>query len=140
MYRVSPFTYIIDGIVSTALHGRQIVCANNEMSIFNPPPNMTCGQYLQPYLQLAPGRLSNPDATSQCHYCQLSVADQYLEPRGIEWTLRWRNFGLVWAYVAFDLFMIPVLYYLFRMKKWNWNWDWKKVGGLLGKSHKIDKA
>ncbi|KIW13112.1 hypothetical protein PV08_08299 [Exophiala spinifera] len=131
MYRVSPFTYIIDGIVGTAMHGRRVVCAKNEMSIFNPPPNMTCGEYLQPYLQLAPGTLSNPSATSDCAYCQLTVADQYLSPRGISWSLRWRNFGLIWAYIAFDLFMIPVLYYTFRMKKWG-----GKVGAVGGKPHK----
>ncbi|KIW86022.1 hypothetical protein Z517_01416 [Fonsecaea pedrosoi CBS 271.37] len=119
MYRVSPFTYIIDGIVATALHSRKVVCSENEMSIFSPPPNMTCGQYLAPYLQLAPGTLYNPAATSNCEYCALSVADQYLGPRGISWGQRWRNFGLVWAYVAFDLFMIPLLYYTFRMKKWH---------------------
>ncbi|KIX01900.1 uncharacterized protein Z518_07839 [Rhinocladiella mackenziei CBS 650.93] len=118
MYRVSPFTYIIDGIVGTALHNRKVVCAENELSIFNPPPNMTCGQYLAPYLQSAPGTLYNPTATSKCEYCALSLADQYLSPRGISWSLRWRNFGLVWAYIAFDLFMIPVLYYTFRMRKW----------------------
>ncbi|OAP63066.1 hypothetical protein AYL99_02293 [Fonsecaea erecta] len=118
MYRVSPFTYIIDGIVATALHSRKVVCAENELSVFSPPPNMTCGQYLAPYLHVAPGTLYNPAATSNCEYCALSVADQYLSPRGISWGQRWRNFGLVWAYVAFDLFMIPLLYYNFRMKKW----------------------
>lgn len=118
MYRVSPFTYIIDGTVSTALHDRRVVCAQNELSIFNAPPNMTCGEYLAPYLQAAPGQLYNPTATNNCEYCQLSLADQYLSPRGISWSLRWRNFGLVWAYVVFDLCMIPILYYTFRMRKW----------------------
>ena len=119
MYRASPFTYIIDGILGTALHNSKVVCAENELSVFSPPPNMTCRQYLAPYLQFAPGRLYNPTATTKCEYCALTVADQYLSPRGISWSLRWRSFGLIWAYIGFDLLMIPVLYYIFRMKKWS---------------------
>jgi len=128
MYRVSPFTYIIDGIVATALHDRRVVCAANELSVFDPPANLTCGQYLQSYLQAAPGSLHNPAATTHCEYCALTVADQYLEPRGIVWSLRWRNFGLVWAYVVFNLFMIPTLYYVFRVRRWGAK-PTRKLGG-----------
>lgn len=39
MYRVSPFTYWISGIVATELHGSPISCSATEMSVFNPPPN-----------------------------------------------------------------------------------------------------
>lgn len=118
MYRVSPFTYWVSGIVSTELHGRRIVCSEHEASVFNPPPGQTCGQYLQPFLLKAPGQLSNPDATQNCSYCTFSNADQYLAGSEIYWKDRWRNYGLVWVYVLFDLAMAVLLYYLFRVRAW----------------------
>ncbi|KAJ9137096.1 Abc transporter [Pleurostoma richardsiae] len=119
MYRVSPFTYWISGVISTQVHDRVITCSSRETSIFDPPPGYTCGQYMDPYLQLAPGRLQNPDATSDCRYCQLSVADQYLASSQIYWSDRWRNFGLLWAYVVFNIFVAILTYYIFRVKRWS---------------------
>lgn len=119
MYRVSPFTYWIGGIVGTELHAREITCSAKETNTFDPPSGMTCGQYLQPLLAQAPGKLQNPDATSQCRYCGVSDADQLLASSNIFWSERFRNFGIMWAYIVFNIFMAVVLYYLFRVKKWN---------------------
>ncbi|OAA51503.1 ATP-binding cassette transporter ABC1 [Metarhizium rileyi] len=118
MYRVSPFTYWIGGIVGTELHGRQITCSSTETNVFNPPQGMTCGQYLQPLLEQAPGTLQNPEATSQCRYCGVTNADQLLAGSGIFWSQRFRNFGIMWGYIAFNIFMAVLLYYLFRVKRW----------------------
>ncbi|KAH7186610.1 ABC-2 type transporter-domain-containing protein [Fusarium oxysporum] len=117
MYRVSPFTYWIGGIVSTALHGRQITCSEKETSEFNPPSGSTCGEYLEPFLQEAPGTLQNPNAREQCRYCSVSTADQYLAASQIYWSERWRNYGIFWAYIGFNIMMAIVLYYFFRVKK-----------------------
>ena len=53
MYRVSPLTYWVAGIAAAMLHGRQVVCAEVELSIFNPPAGQTCGQYMEAYLTQA---------------------------------------------------------------------------------------
>lgn len=45
MYRVSPFTYYVSGISSTALHGRPDPCNDVELKVFDPPPGQTCGEY-----------------------------------------------------------------------------------------------
>ncbi|KAK2043610.1 ABC-2 type transporter [Colletotrichum somersetense] len=119
MYRVSPFTYWIAGIVSTQLHGRPITCSTAETSTFNPPLNQTCGEYLSAYLQTAPGQLQNPDATEQCRYCSLSNADQYMAGSDIFYDERWRNYGIVWAFIFFNIFIAVISYYLFRVKRWN---------------------
>ncbi|KAK4544573.1 hypothetical protein LTR36_004145 [Oleoguttula mirabilis] len=116
MYRVSPLTYWVGGIASTMLHGRQVECSATEASTFNPPAGQTCQQYLAPYLTTAPGTLQNPDATSQCRYCSLSNADQFLAGSGIAWSDRWRNFGLMWVYIFFNIFGAVMLYYLFRVR------------------------
>lgn len=116
-YRVSPFTYWVGAMASAMLHGRQVVCSNDETSVFQPPSGQTCGAYLQPYLNGgAPGYLQNPQATSDCRYCQIRVADTFLAGVGIEWTDRWRDFGLVWVYVFFNIGVTVFVYWFFRVR------------------------
>ncbi|KAJ5553854.1 hypothetical protein N7513_003813 [Penicillium frequentans] len=119
MYRVSPLTYLISGITANGLHGRAIKCATAELSVFNPPSGMTCGDYLDPYVSAAGGQLYNPSATSDCQYCQLSVSDQYLAASSIYYSQRWRNFGIGWAYIGFNIFGTVLMYYMFRVKHYN---------------------
>lgn len=126
MYRVSPFTYWVSGIVSTQLHDRPVTCSAEETSSFNPPSGQTCGEYLQAFLSQAPGTLQNPEATENCQYCSLQVADQYLAGSRIYWSERWRNFGIMWAYILFNIFIAVLTYYLFRVKKWDLS-SWKKT-------------
>lgn len=117
MYRVSPLTYWVGGIAAAMLSGRQVICADAEVSVFDPPAGQTCEAYMAPYLAQAPGTLQNPSATADCRYCALSVADQYLGSSNIFWADRWRNFGLIWAYVAFNIALATFLYYFFRVRK-----------------------
>jgi ATP-binding cassette subfamily G (WHITE) protein 2 (PDR) len=117
MYRLSPFTYWIGGIVATGLSGRQVVCSSTETSVFDPPSGQTCGDYLGPYLQTAPGTLQNPNDTTQCQYCSIQTSDQFLAGSNIFWGERWRNFGIVWAFIIFNIAMAILTYYLFRVAK-----------------------
>ncbi|EFY84348.1 ABC multidrug transporter, putative [Metarhizium acridum CQMa 102] len=118
MWRVSPFTYYVSGLAGAALHARSVVCSEGEMSVLDPPPGQSCGAYLAVFLEKAPGTLYNPDATSGCEYCALSSADQYLAARRIYWDERWRNYGIFWCYLVFNVFGTATLYYLFRVRTW----------------------
>lgn len=118
MYRVSPFTYWVGGIVSTQVHERAINCSDREFNIFSPPSGQTCGEYLAPYLQVAPGALQNPDATADCRYCSLTNADQYVGQSQIFWSEKWRNYGIFWAFIVFNAFIAVLTYWAFRVKKW----------------------
>lgn len=60
MYRVSPFTYWIGGIVSTLVHERSILCSPSEMMVFDPPSGSTCAEYLAPPTRQMAGRLMKP--------------------------------------------------------------------------------
>ena len=122
MYRVSPLTYLVDGIAGTGMHARPVVCASNEFSRFAPPTGQTCGQYLSGYLQSVPGsagQLVDPDSTSQCEYCPLTVSDQFLAGATISYDLRWRNYGIGFSYITFNIFAAIALYYVFRVRHWS---------------------
>ncbi len=118
MYRLSPLTYLIGGLSATGLGGRHVVCSATELNVFQPPSGQTCGEYLKTYLLKAPGQLTNPEALGNCSYCPLSNADQFLATSGIAWNDRWRNFGIVWAYIVFNIAAAMILYYVFRISKW----------------------
>lgn len=102
--RVSPMTYLVAGWAGTGLAGRLVNCAENELAIFNPPSGSNCQAYLAPYFEGgAPGQLLNPDATSSCQYCPLTSADQFLAGSNIYPEQRWRNFGIGFAYIGFNV-------------------------------------
>ncbi|KAI2824156.1 hypothetical protein CBS115989_975 [Aspergillus niger] len=118
MYRVSPFTYYTAGVGSSILHGRPVECSATELSVFDPPSNYTCGQYMQKYVEAAGGQVYNPNATSACEYCSMTVADEYLALRWVYWKDRWRDYGIFWCYFVFNIAGAVMLYYFFRVKKW----------------------
>ena len=140
MYRVSPLTYLVDGIAATGMHAKAIVCAPNELSIFNPPAGQICGDYMSAYLTQAPGRLVNPTSTSRCEYCPLSNSDQFLASVAIDWNLRWRNFGIVWAYVVFNIVCAVLFYYMFRVKKWSGGNNSRTFSRVLDGLKKLGRA
>ena len=118
MYRVSPFTYYISGITSTALNGRDVRCSQSELDVFNPPGNQTCGEYMEQYLRESIGDVYNKNATKGCEFCSMTTASQYLAGREIYYSQRWRNYGIFWCYFVFNIFGAITLYYVFRVKKW----------------------
>ncbi|KAJ5115109.1 hypothetical protein NUU61_000868 [Penicillium alfredii] len=119
MYRVSPFTYWTGGMAATQVHNRPVECAASELSVFNPPSGQTCYQYMEKYIDMAGGQLHNTNSTSDCSYCSLNIADQYLATSEIYYSQRWRNFGVLWAFIGFNVFMATMMYYSFRVRKWN---------------------
>merc|ERR1711939_483740 len=77
MYRVSPFTYLVSGILSTSLTNVPVECSEVELLRFEPLPEQTCDTYMSEYIQTAGGYVANPEATSSCEYCPLSNTDAF---------------------------------------------------------------
>ena len=81
-----------------------IRCAAVEFVEVNPPHGLTCGQYLQPFVNVVGGYLADPMATDACAYCPYSTTDQYLEQNfSISYDRRWRDFGIFFAFVFFNV-------------------------------------
>lgn len=120
MYRLSPYTYLIEGLLGQAIGRQTISCSSVELVPVNPPSGQTCGAYLDPFISFAGGYVTNPDATSACMYCEFRTTDEFLSSSfNIEWAHRWRNFGLMWAFIAFNVFAIYAFTYIFRIQKGN---------------------
>jgi ATP-binding cassette subfamily G (WHITE) protein 2 (PDR) len=122
---------LVSAIAATGLSGRKVTCSTNELAVMQPPRGMTCGDYLQPYAKVAGGSIYNPSATSNCHYCPMSNADQFLGSVAISYSTRWRNYGIGFAYIVFNIFMAVVLYYLIRVRKGSGKAMSERLGWVL---------
>lgn len=120
MYRLSPYTYLIEGLLGQAIGRQTISCSDVELVQVNPPAGQTCGAYLGPFITNAGGYITNPDASEACLYCPYRTTDQFLvNSFNIEWGHRWRNIGFMWAFIAFNIFAIYAFTYIFRINKTN---------------------
>ncbi|KAK9454813.1 ABC-2 type transporter-domain-containing protein [Dipodascopsis uninucleata] len=118
MYRVSPFTYIVDTMMSVGLANTEVVCSSIETKIFSPASsNMTCAEYMDDYISLYGGSLLNPNATSNCEFCTVSSTNVFLATLSSSYSHRWRNFGFLWIYVVFNICAAFFLYWLARVPK-----------------------
>ena len=67
------------------------------------------------YANVSGGVVQNPGATAACQFCSLSNADQFLAGSSIYYSERWRNFGILFAFIGFNIFLAILTYYLFRV-------------------------
>ncbi|KAL4953269.1 ABC-2 type transporter-domain-containing protein [Aspergillus filifer] len=117
MYRVSPFTYLVSGMLSTAISGTNVVCDSIETLQMNPPSNLTCYEYLGPFIETAGGSIQNPNATENCAYCAMASTDDFLASVSSYWSDAWRNFGLMWVFIVFNVVAAIGVYWLARVPK-----------------------
>ncbi|OAL34840.1 hypothetical protein AYO20_05800 [Fonsecaea nubica] len=116
MYRVSPFTYLIDGMLSTSVAHTTVTCAANEYLHFAAPAGQTCAEYMRAYMAVAGGYLQDPSG-SNCSYCQIATTDDFLATVSSNPDHMWRNFGLMWPYIVFNVFGAVFFYWLARVPK-----------------------
>ncbi|EHK98954.1 putative ABC transporter CDR4 [Glarea lozoyensis 74030] len=119
MYRVSPFTYLVSGVMSTGIANTAVVCSDIEYLTFDPPASTTCEAYLAPYISAAGGYLTDAtkQATSACRFCSLADSNQFLAAVNIKYSERWRNYGIFWVYILFNVAAAVFLYWLARVPK-----------------------
>ena len=76
MYHITPFRYLLEGFLGVLLHKLQVECADNEYARFSPPPNQSCQDYTQQFVQRSGGYVRELDGL--CLFCQYSNGDQYV--------------------------------------------------------------
>lgn len=119
VYRVNPLTYVIEGLLGTTLANAPIVCSQEEIVSFAPPNGSTCSEYMADYLSVAGGYLvgDSGESSSECSYCAMDSTNVFLAGVNANYDNRWRNFGFLWAYVAFNVVAAIGLYWLARVPK-----------------------
>ncbi|CAM6002881.1 unnamed protein product [Sphagnum balticum] len=117
MYRVSPFSYMVSGVLSASLANSKVVCAQNELLSFKPTNGSSCGEYLSVYIQSNGGYLVDYDAVAECLFCPISETNKYLASISVFYSERWRNFGIMWVYIMFNVLGALLIYWLARVPK-----------------------
>ncbi|KZW03209.1 hypothetical protein EXIGLDRAFT_803466 [Exidia glandulosa HHB12029] len=117
MYRLSPFTYFVSGMLSTAVANAPVVCSDIEWVVVQPPMNQTCSQYMGPFIQAVGGVLKNPGAISDCQSCLLSSTNQFLATISSSYDQRWRDWVIDTSYIVFNGLGALFFYWLARVPK-----------------------
>ena len=114
MYRANPFTYMVQGILATALANSKVVCSKAELLDLNPPEGYSCRAFLQPYVDSTGGYILDKDG---CQLCPMSSTNTFLDSINASYSERWRNFGLVIVFIAINIVLTGFFYWLARVPK-----------------------
>ncbi|KAI1291432.1 ABC-2 type transporter [Xylaria venustula] len=116
LYQLDPFTRLISGTITTALHELPVKCTTGELNSFVAPPGQSCGTYMENFFGAGgPGYLVNND-TSNCQYCAYNSGDQFYETFQYSFDNRWRDLGIFIAFVASNTI---ILFIATRFLNWN---------------------
>ncbi|KAH9430510.1 hypothetical protein MCOR02_007845 [Pyricularia oryzae] len=117
MYRVSPFTYIVSGLLSVAVANSEVRCASNEFLHFD-PLNGTCAEFMRNYINgttiPAWGEFQALGVTCARTRNRRGRTRQLQRP--VE------DFGLIFVYIIFNIIAALFVYWAVRVPK-------KKLGG-----------
>lgn len=116
MYRVNPFTYIIEGLLGTNLGNAPMYCADNELIRFTAPEGSTCAEYTAPFLSEAGGYIVDSNAT-ECEYCPVTETSQFLASASVSYEHRWRDFGFLVVFSVFEICVALLVYWLARVPR-----------------------
>lgn len=116
MYRVSPFTYWIGGMLPLGIANSKVECDADEFVSAYPPSGQSCEQYFSSILEDT-GYLGETASDGACQFCYLRETNTYLETIGMSYSHRWWYFGIFWAYIVFNVFVCGLIYYLARVPK-----------------------
>ncbi|SMQ53521.1 unnamed protein product [Zymoseptoria tritici ST99CH_3D7] len=106
LYELNPLTRLISGLVSNELHDRVVNCQPFEFNTFTAPEGQTCGEYMSDFFAMGgPGYIAD-NSTSNCQYCAYRIGDQFYEPLGISFSTRWRDFGILTAFIGSNLILL----------------------------------
>ncbi|EGW32053.1 multidrug resistance protein [Spathaspora passalidarum NRRL Y-27907] len=116
MYRCNPMTYLIQAIMSTGLANTNVICAPDELLTINPPSGQTCDSFLDPYIKFAGGYVRT-NSMGQCEFCQMDSTNQFLASVNSIFSERWRNWGIFLAFIAINIILTVLFFWLARVPK-----------------------
>ncbi|EER38850.1 ABC drug exporter AbcA [Histoplasma capsulatum H143] len=111
MYRLSPATYLVGGLMSSAVANSEVHCAPHEILEMRSVEGSTCGEFLSAYIESAGGMVLNPGTTDICRYCTIASSNEFLAGFHIYYDTRWKDFGLMWVYILFNIIGALSLYW-----------------------------
>lgn len=112
MYWLSPFKYLLEGLLALVLHDIPVKCTTDELATFAAPSGQTCASYVDPYIAQAGGYVVT-QANGLCGFCQYASGDQYAASFNVYYEYVWRDYGIMWAYILFNFAVVFVCSWLY---------------------------
>ncbi|PWN52595.1 hypothetical protein IE53DRAFT_405048 [Violaceomyces palustris] len=136
VYWTNPISYYVQGQVANLLHSLPVTCNDADLAKFYAPPGQTCQDYAGEWAESTGGYLVQATTATatpgqSCGYCQYGVGDQFASVLSSEWASRWRNFGVVTAYVVFQLAAAFFCYWYFTEKGRGIGLGWVRAKYLI---------
>ncbi|EHK98891.1 putative ATP-dependent permease PDR12 [Glarea lozoyensis 74030] len=133
---VGLFNGVIGGNIAATLSKTRVQCDPVEAAYFNPPAGSTCSSYASAFVtQVGQGYLTNPDATTNCGYCQYASGVEYMATLNVKPSDKWRDFGIFLAFCISNWALVYFFIYTVRIKGWSFGF-----GTLFGLGGKVIKA
>ncbi len=142
MYYDNPSTYWIGGVLAATLKNTPIVCAPQEAAYFNPPPGSTCSSYASEFVARTGGYLTNPEATTECGYCQYTSGVDYMATLNVKPSDKWRYFGVFLGFCISNWALVYFFIWTVRIKGWTFGFGplFGVLGGLVGSGKRVFKG
>ena len=126
MYRLSPFTYLLEGFLTVATHGQPVRCGSNEFTRFPSPPGQSCSSYTQIFISQLGGYVQN-GTNGLCEFCQYANGDEFARGFRVYYNDKWMDF---YVFLSFCIFNFAVVFLS----------TWLYLGGLKTMKNKVSPA
>jgi ATP-binding cassette, subfamily G (WHITE), member 2, SNQ2 len=77
MYWLSPFHYLLEGMLALVIHDVPVTCDPQELALFQPPSGQSCTSFAAPYTKQAGGYVVD-QPNGMCGFCQYANGDQFV--------------------------------------------------------------
>ncbi|KDN70652.1 putative ABC-2 type transporter [Colletotrichum sublineola] len=101
MYWLTPFHYLLEAFLGVVIHDQPVRCEAGEFARYQPPPNLSCQEYTQPYIQQAGGYVQTGEG-GICEFCQYATGDQFGTGFNVYYRNIWRDFGIFCGFIVFN--------------------------------------
>lgn len=112
MYWLTPFHYLLEGLLATVTHGIEVKCDSTEFARFAAPPGQNCTSYTEAYVAQAGGYVQT-GADGMCEFCQYANGDEFAASFNAFYSHIWRNYGIFWAYILFNFSVVFLCSWLY---------------------------
>lgn len=121
LYYLSPFTYLLGGMITAVISGVEVTCSPASLTHFDAPPNTTCGDYAASWAKSASVQLLNPDATNNCEVCRYTTGDQFLAEFNLgpgQLVGKWGSWGIFVLFTLTNLVLVYFFTWATKVKRW----------------------
>lgn len=112
MYWLTPFHYLLEGILALITHGVPVECDQSELAQLSPPAGQSCDAYAGAYAEQIGGYVTSLPS-GLCGFCQYATGDAFAASFNVYYSHVWRDYGIFWGFCIFNFIVVFAASYLY---------------------------